>query len=121
MRVFSRYDFQAPPDVWVGGEVRSPGKYRTSGQAHLRDAIYLAGGTTPDASLDSLQVFRTEANGTLKILSTALHEALAGNPVDNILLQPRDRILVHRNPAKVDPETVHRVRTHYGAPVVAGT
>jgi polysaccharide biosynthesis/export protein len=107
VRVFSRYDFQAPPDVWVGGEVRSPGKYRTSGQAHLRDAIYLAGGTTPDASLDSLQVFRTEANGTLKILSTDLHEALAGNPVDNILLQPRDRILVHRNPASVDPETVY--------------
>jgi protein involved in polysaccharide export with SLBB domain len=107
VRVFSRYDFQAPPDVWVGGEVRIPGKYRTSGQAHLRDAIYLAGGATPDASLDSLQLFRTQADGTMNILSVDLREALAGNPVDNILLQPRDRILVQRNPANVEPPTVY--------------
>jgi polysaccharide biosynthesis/export protein len=107
VRVFSRYDFQAPPDVWVGGEVRSPGKYRTSGQAHLRDAIYLAGGATPDASLDSVQLFRTQADGTMKILSVDLHEALDGNPIYNILLESRDRILVHKNPAKVDPSTVY--------------
>jgi protein involved in polysaccharide export with SLBB domain len=107
VRVFSRYDFQAPPDVWVGGEVRAPGKYRTSGEGHLRDAIYLAGGTAPDASLDSAQLFRTQADGTLKILSVDLREALAGNPVNNILLQPRDRILVHRNPANVEPATVY--------------
>ena len=107
VRVFSRYDFEAPPDVWVGGEVRAPGKYRTSGEAHLRDAIYLAGGATPDASLDSLQLFRTQADGTMKILSVDLREALAGNPVDNIVLQSRDRILVHRNPANVEPPTVY--------------
>ena len=40
VRIFSRYDFQAPPDIWIGGEVRTPGKYRTAGEAHLRDAIY---------------------------------------------------------------------------------
>jgi protein involved in polysaccharide export with SLBB domain len=107
VRVFSLYDFQPAPEVWVGGEVRGPGKYRTSGQAHLRDAVYLAGGVTQDASLDSAQLFRTEADGTLKILSVNLREALAGDPIDNILLQPRDRLLVHRNPARVDPPTVY--------------
>jgi len=107
VRIFSRYDFQAPPDVWVGGEVRAPGKYRTSGQAHLRDAIYLAGGATPYASLNSVQVFRTQTDGTSKILSVDLREALAGNPVDDILLQPRDRILVHRNSAQVEPPSVY--------------
>lgn len=106
VRIFSRYDFERPPDVWVGGEVRAPGPYRTSGQAHLRDAIYLAGGITPDAALDSAQLFRTQADGTMRILSVDLHEALAGNPVDNILLQARDRLLVHRNLAKVDAPTV---------------
>jgi polysaccharide biosynthesis/export protein len=107
VRVFSRYDFQAPPDVWVGGEVRAPGKYRTSGQAHLRDAIYLAGGAAPDASLDNAQLFRTQSDGTMKILSVDLREALAGNPVNNLLLEPRDRILVHRNAANVEPPTVY--------------
>ena len=107
LRIFSRFDFEPPPDVWVGGEVRAPGKYRTSGQAHLRDAIYLSGGVTQDASLDAAQLFRTQADGTAKILSVDLKEALAGNPVDNILLQPRDRILVHRSFARVDPPTVY--------------
>ena len=46
VRVFSRYDFEPPPTVWVGGEVRTPGQYRTSGQVRLRDAIYLAGGVS---------------------------------------------------------------------------
>jgi protein involved in polysaccharide export with SLBB domain len=107
VRIFSRYDFQPAPEVWVGGEVREPGKYRTSGQAHLRDAIYLAGGVTQDASLDSAQLFRTQPDGTLKILNVDLREALAGDPLDNILLQPRDRLLIHRNPSRVDPPTVY--------------
>ncbi|HWO30919.1 MAG TPA: SLBB domain-containing protein, partial [Candidatus Acidoferrum sp.] len=107
LRIFSRFDFEPPPDVWVGGEVRAPGKYRTSGQAHLRDAIYLSGGVTQDASLDAAQLFRTQTDGTARILSVDLKEALAGNPVDNILLQPRDRILVHRSFARVDPPTVY--------------
>jgi protein involved in polysaccharide export with SLBB domain len=106
VRIFSRYDFEVPPEVWVGGEVHQPGSYRTSGQAHLRDAVYLAGGITPDAALDSAQLFRTQADGTMKILSVDLHEALAGNPVDNIVLQPRDRLLIHRTLAKVDAPTV---------------
>lgn len=107
VRIFSRYDFERPPTVFVGGEVHSPGNYRTSGQAHLRDAIYLAGGITPDASLNSAQLFRTQADGTLRILSVDLREALAGNPVDNILIQPRDRLLIHRKFEKVDAPTVN--------------
>ena len=106
VRIFSRFDFEPPPLVSVDGEVRRPGSYRTSGQAHLRDAVYLAGGITPDAALDSAQLYRTQADGTLKILSVDLHEALAGNPVDNIILQPRDRLLIHRALAKVDAPTV---------------
>jgi protein involved in polysaccharide export with SLBB domain len=106
VRVFSRYDFEPAPEVWIGGEVREPGKYRTSGQAHLRDAVYLAGGVTQDASLDSAQLFRTQPDGTMKILSVDLKEALAGNPIDNVVMQPRDRLLVHRNSSRVDPPTV---------------
>ena len=106
LRVFSRYDFEPAPEVWVGGEVRTPGKYRTSGPAHLRDVVYQAGGITQDASLDSAQLFRTQPDGTMKILSVDLREALTGNPVDNILIQPRDRLLIHRNPTRVEPPTV---------------
>jgi polysaccharide export outer membrane protein len=107
VRIFSRYDFEQAPTVWIGGDVRSPGNYRTSGQAHLRDAIYLAGGVSPDAALDAAQLFRTQVDGTLKIVSVNLGAALAGNPADNLILQPRDRLLVHRSPARVEPATVY--------------
>jgi polysaccharide export outer membrane protein len=107
VRIFSRYDFEQAPTVWVGGEVRSPGKYKTSGEAHLRDAIYLAGGVSPDAALDAAQLFRTQADGTMKIVSVNLTAALAGNPADNLILQPRDRLLIHRSAAKVEPATVY--------------
>src|SRR5579859_593552 len=107
VRIFSLYDFQPAPEIWVGGEVRVPGKYRTSGQVRLKDAVFLAGGVTQDASLDSAQLFRTQLDGTMKILSVNLAGALAGNSADNLLLEPRDRLIVHRNLAQVDPPTVY--------------
>ncbi len=107
VRIFSRYDFEQAPTVWIGGEVRAPGKYRTSGQAHVRDAIYLAGGVSPDAALDAAQLFRTQADGTMKIVSVNLGAALSGNPADNLILQPRDRLMIHRSAARVEPATVY--------------
>jgi protein involved in polysaccharide export with SLBB domain len=107
IRIFGKYDFEPPPDVWVGGEVRAPGQYTTSGQAHLRDAVYLAGGISTDAAVDSAQLFRTAKNGTMKIMSVNLEAALAGDPADNLLLEPHDRVVVHRNAAKVEPPTVY--------------
>ncbi|HKM82668.1 MAG TPA: SLBB domain-containing protein [Terriglobia bacterium] len=107
VRVFSRYDFEAAPAIRVSGEVRQPGRYGIPGQVHLRDALYLAGGLTPDAAQADAQVFRTQADGTMKILSVDLKEAMAGNAVENILLLPRDHLLIHKSPAKVDPATVY--------------
>jgi protein involved in polysaccharide export with SLBB domain len=107
VRIFSKFEFEAAPDVWVGGEVREPGLYPTAGQVRLRDAVHLAGGVTANAELDSAQLFRTSKDGTMKILSVNLSEALAGNAADNVLLEPHDRLIVHRNSAKVDPPTVY--------------
>jgi protein involved in polysaccharide export with SLBB domain len=107
VRIFSRYDFEAPPAVTVGGEVQTPGTYRTPGQAHVRDAIYLAGGTTPDTLLEGAQLIRSMPDGSLKVLSINLQQALTGDPIENILLQPRDRLLIQRKTATVDPATFY--------------
>lgn len=106
LRVFSRFDFEPAPVVSVNGEVRYPGTYKTSGQSSLRDAIFLAGGLTSNAALDNAQVFRINLDGTSKVFSVNLREALNGNFSDNILLQPRDRLLIHRNSSRVDASTV---------------
>jgi protein involved in polysaccharide export with SLBB domain len=101
VRVFSRFDFEPAPTVSISGEVRSPGTYQTSGQATLRDAVYLAGGLTPDAALNTAQVFRFNPDGSSEIFSVKLGDALSGSAVDNIVLQPRDRLLIHRNTSRV--------------------
>jgi polysaccharide biosynthesis/export protein len=106
IRIFSRYDFEEPPHVWVGGEVRSPGSFRSAGQLRVRDALHLAGGLTPDARLDLAQVIRQLPDSTVRVMSIDLDAALAGNPLENLVLEPRDRLLVHANPARVDPATV---------------
>jgi len=107
VRIFGRFDFEPDPEVLVTGEVRAPGSYRTSGQQHLRDAIFQAGGVTPDAWLDSAQLFRRQQDGTTRVFSINLNDALAGDPLNNVLVQPRDRILVHRHPEQVSPASVY--------------
>jgi len=107
IRIFGKYDFESVPTVAVWGEVRRPGSYRTSGEIHLSDALHVAGGTTPDALMSTAQIFRTLPDSTLKVFSADLQQALAGDAAANIVLQPRDRIVVHRNPAKVDPPVVY--------------
>jgi protein involved in polysaccharide export with SLBB domain len=106
VRIFGRFDLEAPPVVWLSGEVRHPGQYRTSGQMHLRDAIYLAGGLLPDAAPDSVQLFRSQPDGSLRILDMNLAAALDADPIENVLVQPRDRIIVHRSLFRVDPPSV---------------
>jgi protein involved in polysaccharide export with SLBB domain len=107
VHIFGRYDFEPDPEVLITGEVRAPGRYRTSGQQHLRDAIFQAGGVTPDAWLDSAQLFRRQPDGTTRVFSINLSDALAGDPLNNVLVQPRDRILVHRQPEQVSPASVY--------------
>ena len=106
VRVFGRYDFEDPPTITVTGEVRDPGDHVTNGATYLRDAVYLAGGATPDALLSDAQVFRKTDDGKLKVISVNLAKALAGDDKDNLLLEPKDRLFVHRNLEKVDPPTV---------------
>ena len=115
VRIYSRYDFVNVPTVMVSGEVRRPGGYRTTGQVHLRDAVYEAGGVSQDAALDAAQLIRYNPDGTLRITTVNLAKALAGDPMENLLLQPRDRLLVHRNAQRVDPPTVY-VRGEVSAP-----
>jgi protein involved in polysaccharide export with SLBB domain len=107
IRIFSRFDFENPPAVSVWGDVRDPGTYPTSGQIRLADAVYLAGGLAPDAQKEDAQVFRYLPDGKFKIFSVDLSQALAGDPTQNVLLQPRDRLLIHRNPDAVEPATVY--------------
>ena len=106
VRIFSRFDFEDAPIVSVSGAVRNPGTFQTSGQIHVRDAIELAGGVTPDAAMDSAQIIRISPDSSLKMVSVPLGEALGGDPRSNIPLEPRDRILIQQNTFRADTPSV---------------
>jgi protein involved in polysaccharide export with SLBB domain len=106
VRVFGRFDFEDPPVITVTGEVRDPGDHLTNGVAHLRDAVYLAGGTTRNALLTDAQVFRTTRDGKLEVINVNLAKALEGDAKDNIALEPKDRVFIHRDLNLLDPPTV---------------
>jgi protein involved in polysaccharide export with SLBB domain len=107
VRIFSRFDFNNAPTVTVGGDVRNPGTFRTSGVVRVRDAVFQAGGVSPDAYLGSAQLVRNLPDGKLKIMSINLREALNGDPLENVLLESRDRLMVQQNPLKADPPSVY--------------
>ena len=106
VRIFSRFDFENAPTVSITGAVRQPGTFQTTGQIHLRDAVELAGGLSPDAAADSAQIIRLMPDSSLKIISVQLKQALAGDASFNVLLEPRDRILIHENILHADPPSV---------------
>jgi protein involved in polysaccharide export with SLBB domain len=106
VRIFGRFDFEDVPSIAVVGEVRDPGLHRTNGVTRLSDAIYLAGGLTPEAMLTDVQVIRYQPGGRAKVLSANLGLALKGDAANEIVLQPRDRVIVHKAIGKLDPPSV---------------
>ncbi|HJU12348.1 MAG TPA: SLBB domain-containing protein, partial [Candidatus Binataceae bacterium] len=106
VRIFGRFDFEDPPIITITGEVRDPGDHVTNGATHLRDAIMLAGNTTPDAELNDVQVFRKTRDGKIEVLNADLRRAIAGDTKDNILLEPQDRVFVHKDVSRIEPATV---------------
>src|SRR5215469_2759357 len=106
VRIFGRYDFEDAPVITVTGEVRDPGDHVTNGATYLRDAVFLAGGASPDAQLNDAQVFRKTEDGKLKVIDVNLAKALEGDSVNNVLLEPKDRVFIHKSVNKFDPPTV---------------
>src|SRR5438876_598980 len=106
IRVFSRFDFEDPPIITISGEVRDPGDHVTNGATYLRDAIFLAGNTAQDAELEDVQVFRKTHDGKMQVINANLRKAIAGDPNENILLEPQDRVFVHKDVLRLDPPTL---------------
>jgi protein involved in polysaccharide export with SLBB domain len=106
VRIFNRFELENPTTVSVSGAVRQPGTFQPPGQIRLRDAVQLAGGVTPDTSMDAAQIIRRTSTGALRILSVRLKEALAGDPENNVLLEARDHVMIQQNLLRVDPPSV---------------
>ena len=94
--IFRQWDFQSKPDITVSGEVRNPGKYPLQKNMHVKDAIFMAGGPNFFASLESAHIFRTDPETkAVTMLVLDIGHALAESDQDNIVLQDKDRLVVH--------------------------
>jgi polysaccharide biosynthesis/export protein len=75
-----------------GLSVLKPGLYEYRPGLRLRDLLELAGGLKPEAFLGRAQLTRTAADRTRSVLRVDLSRALAGDPHDDLALEPLDAV-----------------------------
>lgn len=97
IRVFSRWDMEEKPRVAVNGAVVTPGTYDYYEGMSVRDLVTASGSPKRNAFLDRAELSRVVIeNG--KALSHRvqldLGRALAGDPQQNLQLQPDDVLIV---------------------------
>jgi len=80
--------------VFVLGQVNKPGEFIVNPRVDVMQALSMAGGTTPFASLDGIRILR-RSNGQLQALSFNYSDVAKGrNLSQNILLESGDLVLV---------------------------
>jgi protein involved in polysaccharide export with SLBB domain len=94
--VFSKWIFEEKPQVSISGEVRRPGLYPCEEGMKVKDAIFKAGGLTPNASMGSANIFRTEPETkAVSMIVINLGNAMDDEEESNIVLQDKDKMVVH--------------------------
>jgi len=88
--------------IEVDGEVKFPGIYPMGKNSRIRELIAAAGGVKESAYLSRAELTRTELRGissTKVSKNIKLGNALKGITEDNLLVQSKDRLNVHRIPS----------------------
>ena len=87
--------FAQKNEIYIAGEVVSPGRYNLERDIDLWDAIILAGGPTPSANLSDVKILnrREGENGMMKI---NLKEYLERSEPEPPILIPGDKIFIPR-------------------------
>ncbi len=84
-----------PRLVTVQGAVAKPGVYKRTENMRIADAIAAAGGLLPEAYLDRADIIRHAPDGSSELVRVDLKQAMAGDPIANVLLQDRDEITIY--------------------------
>ena len=82
------------PLTTVSGEVRRPAIYESQGTECVADAIELAGGSTPEAFLESISLDRIGPNDSRILIDLNLVDSVNVHS-DNVRLQDGDIITIH--------------------------
>jgi polysaccharide biosynthesis/export protein len=101
IRLFSRWEMEEMPKVFLGGEVQRPGEFRLQERMTVRDLIVKGGNLKQTAYRKNAEVTRLRRDGSTVTsfpILVELDEALRGNPKENILLEPFDHVMVRKIP-----------------------
>lgn len=110
LRIFSRWDMEEMPRVWVNGEVQNPGEYRLFENMTVRDLLMAAGNLKITAYRKIAELSRIKQTGETVAsypLTINLEEALKGSEKDNLFLLPFDELSVRKIPNWVEEMDRH--------------
>jgi polysaccharide export outer membrane protein len=81
--------------IYVLGKVNRPGEFPFGKSIDVMQAISLAGGTTPYASLDEIRILRRKSGGSQDAIAFRYTEVERGRGLEqNILLMSGDTVVV---------------------------
>jgi polysaccharide export outer membrane protein len=83
----------ASSEIFLVGEVNSPGAFRATGNDTILQVLTRAGGLSPFADRDSIRVMRREGDKVTEYI-VDYDAILKGDLKQDILLRPGDRIIV---------------------------
>lgn len=110
VRIFSRWDMEEMPKVWVNGEVQNPGEYRLFENMTVRDLLLAAGNLKITAYHKFAELSRIKQTGETVSsypITVNLEEAMKGSEKDNIVLLPFDELSVRKIPNWVEEMDRH--------------
>jgi len=93
--IFSRWFFKDKPKITIAGEVRKPGTFDLIENYRVRDAILEAGDLTKDAYLKKGEIIRVDEKRQYRTIYFNPESAITNDPVENIILQNEDKIIIH--------------------------
>ncbi len=98
--VHSIYEFEYKKSVSIDGDVLKPGDYQYLQGLTVKDLVFAAGNIRESAYLDEAEITSqiVEDDKTVKSERRGINlkRALRGDPVDNVVLKPYDRVTVKR-------------------------
>ena len=112
VRVFSRWEMEEMPTVWVNGEVQNPGEYRLFENMTVRDLLMAAGNLKITAYQKLAELSRIKQTGesvSSYPITINLEEALKGDKTQNLVLRPFDELSVRKIPNWVEEIDRHVV------------
>ncbi len=98
--VHSLFEYEYKKTVSVDGDVLKPGNYQFAQGATVKDLIFASGNILESAYLDEAEITSqiVEGDKTVRLehRNINLRRALQGEPADNVVLKPYDRLTVKR-------------------------